>query len=162
MGAVAIDGAGGVLQARGARGELRAGRDRPRRVVSRIKHSAVMPGLVPGIHVLGDEQKQDVDGRDKPRHDEFRLPMLRITLWAAPPLISSRKIRHGPLAMTNQPFFTTDRDSYIPTTAANGPWHPQSLHGGSIIDLLAFLVDHRHGADHFGPARLTVDMFRLP
>src|SRR5258708_26661653 len=116
MGAVAIDGAGGVLQARGARGELRAGRDRPRRVVSRIKHSAVMPGLVPGIHVLGDEQKQDVDNRDKPGHDEFRLPMLLITLCAAPPLIYRRKIRHVSLPLTNQPFFITDRHSYIPTT----------------------------------------------
>ncbi len=31
-----------------------------------------MPGLVPGIHVLGDT-KQDVDGRDEPGHDEFRF-----------------------------------------------------------------------------------------
>jgi hypothetical protein len=27
-----------------------------------------MPGLVPGIHVLA--AKKDVDGRDKPGHDE--------------------------------------------------------------------------------------------
>jgi len=30
---------------------------------------AVMPGLVPGIHVLREACK-DVDGRDKPGHDE--------------------------------------------------------------------------------------------
>jgi hypothetical protein len=32
----------------------------------------VMPGLVPGIHVLplGSHGKKDVDGRDKPGHDE--------------------------------------------------------------------------------------------
>jgi hypothetical protein len=30
---------------------------------------AVMPGLVPGIHALA-AKKQDVDGRDKPGHDE--------------------------------------------------------------------------------------------
>jgi hypothetical protein len=31
----------------------------------------VMPGLVPGIHVLAFPQsKKDVDGRDKPGHDE--------------------------------------------------------------------------------------------
>jgi len=29
-----------------------------------------MPGLVPGIHVLGAYAKEDVDGRDKPGHDE--------------------------------------------------------------------------------------------
>jgi hypothetical protein len=31
----------------------------------------VMPGLVPGIHVLDERcRKKDVDGRDKPCHDE--------------------------------------------------------------------------------------------
>jgi hypothetical protein len=29
-----------------------------------------MPGLVPGIHVLTALQQEDVDGRDKPGHDE--------------------------------------------------------------------------------------------
>jgi hypothetical protein len=29
----------------------------------------VMPGLVPGIHVLGRSAKKDVDGRVKPGHD---------------------------------------------------------------------------------------------
>jgi hypothetical protein len=64
--------------------------------------------------------------------------------------------------MTNQPFFTRDRDAYIPTGAARGPWDPNSLHGRVIIGLLAFVIEQRHGADDFVPARLTVDMFRLP
>jgi hypothetical protein len=29
-----------------------------------------MPGLVPGIHVLAALSQEDVDGRDKPGHDE--------------------------------------------------------------------------------------------
>jgi hypothetical protein len=29
-----------------------------------------MPGLVPAIHVLAALQQEDVDGRDKPGHDE--------------------------------------------------------------------------------------------
>jgi hypothetical protein len=29
-----------------------------------------MPGLVPGIHELHPVGKKDVDGRDKPGHDE--------------------------------------------------------------------------------------------
>jgi hypothetical protein len=29
-----------------------------------------MPGLVPGIHVFASAGKKDVDGRDKPGHDE--------------------------------------------------------------------------------------------
>jgi hypothetical protein len=35
----------------------------------RLRTKAVMPGLVPGIHVLRPEQ-EDVDGRVKPGHDE--------------------------------------------------------------------------------------------
>jgi hypothetical protein len=64
--------------------------------------------------------------------------------------------------MTNQPFFTRDRDAFIPTKIANGPWDPNSLHGRVIIGLLAFVIEQRHGGDDFVPARLTVDMFRLP
>jgi len=37
----------------------------------RAPNSAVMPGLVPGIHALLHDQ--DVDGRDKPGHDVDRL-----------------------------------------------------------------------------------------
>jgi hypothetical protein len=33
-----------------------------------------MPGLVPGIHVLKEGNEEDVDGRDKPGHDEGVLP----------------------------------------------------------------------------------------
>jgi hypothetical protein len=29
-----------------------------------------MPGLVPGIHIFLVEGKKDVDGRDKPGHDD--------------------------------------------------------------------------------------------
>jgi hypothetical protein len=66
--------------------------------------------------------------------------------------------------MTNQPFFTHDRvnDAYIPTPASNGPWDPKSLHGRVVVGLIAFVIEQRHGADDFVPARLTVDMFRLP
>jgi hypothetical protein len=32
--------------------------------------SFVMPGLVPGIHVFLTRGDRDVDGRDKPGHDE--------------------------------------------------------------------------------------------
>jgi hypothetical protein len=42
----------------------------------------VMPGLVPGIHVLATSKKKDVDGRDEPRHDD-RLKLREIVV---PPL----------------------------------------------------------------------------
>jgi len=61
-----------------------------------------------------------------------------------------------------QPFFTRDGDAFVPTSVASGPWDPQSLHGRVIIGLLAFAIEQRHGGAEFVPARLTVDMFRLP
>jgi hypothetical protein len=65
-------------------------------------------------------------------------------------------------AITNQPFFTQDNDAFIPTSVANGPWDAKSPHGRVIIELLAFVIEQRHGGDDFVPTRLTVDMFRLP
>ena len=66
------------------------------------------------------------------------------------------------IATTNQPFFTLDRDAYIPTPVCNGPWDPKSMHGRVVIGLLAHAIEERHGNAEFIPARLTVDMFRLP
>jgi len=37
----------------------------------RPSHS-VMPGLVPGIHVFLSRACEDVDGRDKPGHDDLQ------------------------------------------------------------------------------------------
>jgi hypothetical protein len=64
--------------------------------------------------------------------------------------------------MENGPFFTRDAARYIPTPACRGPWDPQSLHGRVIIALLAHEIEEKHGAPDFMPARLTVDMYRLP
>ena len=64
--------------------------------------------------------------------------------------------------MTNQPFFTRDRDAFIPTPVANGPWDPNSMHGRVVIGLLAHVIEQRYSSADFVPARLTVDMFRLP
>ncbi len=36
-----------------------------------------MPGLVPGIHVLHHFGQKDVDGRDKPGHDENSSPLFK-------------------------------------------------------------------------------------
>src|SRR5664280_730863 len=49
--------------------------------------AVVMPGLVPGIHALQNRCKKDVDGRDKPGHDESVLPALpeRQHVQAEPP-----------------------------------------------------------------------------
>jgi Thioesterase-like superfamily len=64
--------------------------------------------------------------------------------------------------MTNQPFFVRTGDTFVPTPAASGWWDPNSLHGRCVIALLASVIEQRHGGSDFMPARLTVDMFRLP
>jgi hypothetical protein len=64
--------------------------------------------------------------------------------------------------MANPPFFTIDGDHYVPTTAGRGPWDPNSLHGRVIIGLLGHEIERLHGDPAFIPARLTVDMYRLP
>lgn len=64
--------------------------------------------------------------------------------------------------MSNEPFFRRDGDHYIPTPAGRGPWNPNSLHGRVIIGLLGQVLEERHGDPAFIPARLTVDMYRLP
>lgn len=64
--------------------------------------------------------------------------------------------------MDNQPFFTRDGDTFLPTKIASGPWDPNSLHGRVITGLLGLVIEERHSGPEFVPARLTVDMFRLP
>lgn len=64
--------------------------------------------------------------------------------------------------MTNEPFFKRDGDHYVPTPAGRGPWNPNSLHGRVIVGLLGFELERKHGDPDFLPARLTVDMYRLP
>ncbi|WGU38317.1 thioesterase family protein [Phenylobacterium sp. NIBR 498073] len=64
--------------------------------------------------------------------------------------------------MTNEPFFKRDGQYFVPTPAGRGPWNPNSLHGRVIIGLLGFVLEQKHGDAEFIPARLTVDMYKLP
>lgn len=64
--------------------------------------------------------------------------------------------------MESQPFFTRDGERFVPTSVSPGPWDPKSLHGRVIVGLLAAQIEARHGDPSFTPARLTVDMYRLP
>jgi Thioesterase-like superfamily len=61
-----------------------------------------------------------------------------------------------------EPFFTRDGDLYVPGKVSRGPWDANSLHGRVIIGLLGHVIEQRHGSPEFQPARLTVDMYKLP
>lgn len=64
--------------------------------------------------------------------------------------------------MSSEPFFTRDGERFVPTQSARGPWDPKSLHGRVIVGLLGAEIERRHGEPDLIPARLTVDMYRLP
>ncbi len=64
--------------------------------------------------------------------------------------------------MANEPFFQIEGTHYVPTATARGPWNPNSLHGRVIAGLLGAEIERLHGDPEFIPARLTVDMYKLP
>lgn len=64
--------------------------------------------------------------------------------------------------MKKEPFFARQGDAFIPNPISSGPWNPDSMHGRVVIGLLAHAIEEQHGSPDFVPARLTVDMFRLP
>ncbi len=64
--------------------------------------------------------------------------------------------------MTNEPFFRLDGDLFVPNPVSRGPWNAGSLHGRVVIGLLGREIERRHGDPDYMPARLTVDMYRLP
>ena len=64
--------------------------------------------------------------------------------------------------MSNEAFFKRDGESYVPQPSSRGPWNPNSLHGRVVIGLCGYELERTHGGPEWMPARLTVDMYRLP
>jgi hypothetical protein len=61
-----------------------------------------------------------------------------------------------------EPFFTREGARLTPSDCSLGPWASGTLHGRVVIGLLAAEIDRRHGDPAYMPARLTVDLYRLP
>jgi hypothetical protein len=64
--------------------------------------------------------------------------------------------------MTELPFFVRDGDRFVPTQRSKGAWGPSTLHGRVVAGLLGREIERRHGEPDLQPARLTVDLYRLP
>ena len=64
--------------------------------------------------------------------------------------------------LQEEPFFIGADGGYLPQACARGPWDPKSLHGRVIVGLLSHALEQAYGGSEFVPARLTVDMYRLP
>jgi acyl-CoA thioesterase len=64
--------------------------------------------------------------------------------------------------MTEEAFFKREGEAYLPLLSSRGPWREDSLHGRVVIGLLGHELERMHGGADWTPARLTVDMYRLP
>jgi hypothetical protein len=64
--------------------------------------------------------------------------------------------------MSEEPFFTREGSSFIPQSPCRGPWDPKSLNGRVVVALCGFQIEQSHELADYMPARLTVDMYRLP
>lgn len=62
----------------------------------------------------------------------------------------------------SEAYFELKDERYHPNPACRGPWDPKSLSGSVIVSLLAFQIEQAVDTDEYMPARLTVDMYRLP
>lgn len=62
----------------------------------------------------------------------------------------------------NTSFFRRESDTYQPQPICRGPWDANSLHGRVVAGLLAHAIETRHGDPRYVPARITIDMYRLP
>ncbi len=63
---------------------------------------------------------------------------------------------------TLEPFFAPDGERFIPNPISKGPWGPTTLHGRVVVGLMGAEIERRHCPAEFSPARLTVDMYKLP
>ncbi|HJN48894.1 MAG: thioesterase family protein [Pseudomonadales bacterium] len=64
--------------------------------------------------------------------------------------------------MSSEPFFVREGDGFQPQPVCAGPWDPTSLHGRVVAGLFAAEIERAHGDPELMPARMTVDLYRLP
>ena len=56
--------------------------------------------------------------------------------------------------------FLRDRDHFVPSELARGPWSPDALHGGPVAALLAGLAESLPQPGPMHPARMTLELLR--
>ncbi|MEZ5939693.1 MAG: thioesterase family protein, partial [Hyphomonadaceae bacterium] len=62
-----------------------------------------------------------------------------------------------------EPFLHRDGAQFVPTRQACGFWGPpDNFHARVMIGLFAYEIETHFGAPDFQPARLTVDLYRMP
>ena len=158
-----------VLIAIGNSGDARAGRPRPS-ACSTTQSPLVRGAAVWALSQLMERERFDGAGGERDgrreRCDGVRAEW-RCHGGVSPPLISSRKFRHGrrghehcndksALLHQRPRRLHSDRRS----RTARGTRNRCTAASSSACS--RFVIEQRHGGDDFVPARLTVDMFRLP
>lgn len=56
--------------------------------------------------------------------------------------------------------FKIEGASFLPTSLAGSPWHPDVLHGGAPAGLLAFCLEREVEGSGLQPAKLSIDLLR--
>jgi hypothetical protein len=79
---------------------------------------------------------------------------VRKTVWYGAAMSSEVKVE--------EPFFIRDGSAFVPQPPCRGPWDPKSLNGRVVVALCGFQIEQSHELAGYMPARLTVDMYRLP
>lgn len=64
--------------------------------------------------------------------------------------------------MSEEVCFTREGSSFVPQPACRGPWDPKSLSGRVVVALCGFQIEQSYELVDYMPARLTVDLYRLP
>jgi hypothetical protein len=64
--------------------------------------------------------------------------------------------------MTEEAYFIRDGELFVPQPPCAGPWDPKSLNGRVVVALCCFQIEQSFALAEYMPARLTVDMYRLP
>jgi hypothetical protein len=64
--------------------------------------------------------------------------------------------------MTEEAFYRAEGDVYHPNPVSAGPWRADSLMGRVVVGLLGFEIERRYLEPDLIPARLTVELHRLP
>ncbi len=60
----------------------------------------------------------------------------------------------------SEALFRRDGELFVPEPCAAGPWHPEVLHGGAPVGLLARMVEQLERPPELQLARLSVDLLR--
>jgi hypothetical protein len=92
----------------------------------------------------------DLSGSERPidQREPDNVPFVRIG-------------KDGAVTAAAKAFVVRDRDSFVTTEAAVGPWGPTTVSGMAVSGLVGYVAEQAAGDAEYVGTRLTVDMIRM-